>query len=102
MATVHALRRTPIGELSVEDLRLLVRQNVGLAHVLPLALELLRDNPMAEGDLYEGDLLAAVLTRSPEVWIGSPELGRELRLIVSELGDLTPFLQQDARRFLGL
>ena len=74
----------------------------GLAHVLPLALEVLRANPMAEGDLYEGDLLAAVLTGSPEVWPGSPELGRDLRLIVSELGDLTPFLQQDARRCLAL
>ncbi len=102
VATVHALRRKPIGELTVEDLRLLVRQDVGLADVLPVALEVLRDDPMAEGDMYEGDLLAAVLTRSPEVWSGSPELGRELRLILSELSDLTPFLKQDVERFLAL
>ncbi len=102
MATVHALRRKPIGELTVEDLRLLVRQDMGLAYVLPVALEVLRDDPMAEGDMYEGDLLAAVLTRSPEVWSGSPELGRELRMIVSELSDLTPFLKQDVERFLAL
>ncbi|MCP3766638.1 contact-dependent growth inhibition system immunity protein [Streptomyces sp. MAR25Y5] len=49
--TAHALRRRPIGELAVEDMRLLIGQNVGLAHLLPLALEVLRDDPMAEGDM---------------------------------------------------
>jgi hypothetical protein len=101
VTTVHALRRKPIGELTVEDMRLLIRQDVGLAHILPVALEVLRDDPMAQGDMYEGDLLAAVLTRSPEVWSESPELGRELRLIVSELSDLTPLLKQEVERFLA-
>ncbi|GAB2442863.1 contact-dependent growth inhibition system immunity protein [Streptomyces incanus] len=39
VATAHALRRKPIGELTVEDMRLLIRQNVGLAYLLPPALE---------------------------------------------------------------
>lgn len=38
MATVRELRRKPIGGLTVEDMRLLIRQNVGLAHLLPLAV----------------------------------------------------------------
>ncbi|MFJ4467761.1 contact-dependent growth inhibition system immunity protein [Streptomyces sp. NPDC089424] len=99
-ATVHALRRRPIGELTVEDMRLLIGQDIGLPHLLPLALEVLRDNPMAEGDLYEGDLLSAVLTRNPAVWTESSGLGRELRAIVSELTDLPPELRQKAERFL--
>lgn len=33
----------------------------------------------------EGDLPAAVLTRSPETWSKSPELGCELHLVVSDL-----------------
>lgn len=102
VATAHALRRKPIGELTVEDMRLLIRQNVSLAHLLPLALEVLRLDPMAEGHMYEGDLLAAVLTRSPEVWGKSPELGRELHLIVSGLSDLAPDLQREVERFLAL
>ncbi|MFE4801034.1 contact-dependent growth inhibition system immunity protein [Streptomyces sp. NPDC056708] len=65
VATAHALRRKPIGELTVEDMRLLIRQNEGLPYLLPLALEVLRLDPMAEGHMYEGDLLSAVLTRSP-------------------------------------
>ncbi|MBD0675166.1 hypothetical protein BU198_31820 [Streptomyces sp. CBMA156] len=101
VATAHALRRKPIGELTVEELRLLIRQDVGLTHVLPVALEVLQDDPMAEGDMYEGDLLAAVLTRRPAAWSESPELGCELRLIVSELGDLSPSLRRDVARFLA-
>ncbi|MDX3800048.1 contact-dependent growth inhibition system immunity protein [Streptomyces sp. AK04-3B] len=101
VATAHVLRRRPIGELAVEDLRLLIGQDVGLPYLLPLALELLRDNPMAEGHLYEGDLLAAVLTRSPSAWTEFPELGRELRVIISKSTDLPPDLQQKVERFLA-
>ncbi|WP_328498887.1 contact-dependent growth inhibition system immunity protein [Streptomyces sp. NBC_00414] len=101
IATVHALRRRPIGELTAEDMRLLIGQDVGLACLLPLALEVLRDDPMAEGDMYEGDLLSAVLTRSPAVWKEWPELGRDLVVIVSELTDLPPPLMQEAARFLA-
>ncbi|MFJ9695401.1 contact-dependent growth inhibition system immunity protein [Kitasatospora sp. NPDC101183] len=102
MATAHLLRRKPIGELNVEDLRLLIGQDVGLPYLLPLALEVLRNDPMAEGDMYEGDLLAAVLSRSPESWHDSPELRRELRLIVSELSGLTPSLEQAVEHFRAL
>ncbi|MFE9687873.1 contact-dependent growth inhibition system immunity protein [Streptomyces sp. NPDC006285] len=92
MATVRELRRKPIGGLTVEDMRLLLGQDVGLAHPLPLAVEVLRINPLAEGDMYEGDLLAAVLTRRAEVWNEFPELEREVRLIVGELADVPPAL----------
>ncbi|MEW1870515.1 contact-dependent growth inhibition system immunity protein [Streptomyces caelestis] len=102
IATAHALRRKPIGELTVEDMRLLIGQNEGLPHLLPPALEVLRLDPTAEGHTYEGDLLYAVLTRSPEIWSTSPELGRELRLIVSDLSDLAPHLEREVERFLAL
>ncbi|MEU3613383.1 contact-dependent growth inhibition system immunity protein [Streptomyces sp. NPDC006872] len=102
MATVRQLRRKPIGGLTVEDMRLLIRQDVGLAYLLPLAVEALRIDPMAEGDMCEGDLLAAVLTRSAEVWSESPELERDVRLIVSELADVPPTLKREVERFLAL
>ncbi|MGY1500156.1 contact-dependent growth inhibition system immunity protein [Streptomyces sp. QTS52] len=100
VVTAHALRRRPIGELTVEDMRLLIRQDVGLPYLLPMALEVLRDNPMAEGDSYAGELLSAVITRSPAAWVGSAELRYELRVIVSELvEDLPTSLQQEVERF---
>ncbi|MEE1739461.1 contact-dependent growth inhibition system immunity protein [Streptomyces sp. BE147] len=101
VATAHALRRRPIGQLTVEDMRLLIGQDIGLPYLLPLALDVLRENPMAEGDMYEGDLLSAVLTRSPSVWSESPGPGRELRTIVSKLTGLPPDLQQKVERFLA-
>ncbi|MGC4987610.1 contact-dependent growth inhibition system immunity protein [Streptomyces sp. DT193] len=101
VSTAHALRCRPIGGLTVENLRLLIGQDVGLAHLLPLALEVLRDDPMAEGDMYEGDLLSAVLTRSPVVRAEWPELARELATILSELTDLPPSLLQATARFLA-
>ncbi|MFC7842663.1 contact-dependent growth inhibition system immunity protein [Streptomyces sp. NPDC057382] len=101
VATTHALRRRPIGELTVENLRLLIGQNVGLRHLLPLALEVLRDNPMAEGDLYEGDLLSAVLTRDQVVWTDFPDLGDDLRVLVGALTALPPDLRKQAEMFLS-
>ncbi|MGV9573663.1 contact-dependent growth inhibition system immunity protein [Streptomyces nigra] len=102
MATVRELRRKPIGGLTVEDMRLLIGQDVGLAYLLPLAMEVLRVTPLAEGDMYEGDLLAAVLTRSAEVWRDFPELRREVREIVSELADVPPTLKREVEEFLAL
>ncbi|AWW42932.1 hypothetical protein DN051_38150 [Streptomyces cadmiisoli] len=100
VATAHALRRRPIGDLTVEDMRLLIGQDIGLPHLLPLALKVLRGNPMAEGEMYEGDLLSALLTRHPTVWTESSSLGLELRMIVAGLTDLPAELQQQVDRFL--
>jgi hypothetical protein len=58
--TVHALRARPLDSLDVEDLRILIGQEIGLDHLMPLALRTLETDPLAEGDFYPGDLLAAV------------------------------------------
>ncbi|MFE7595088.1 contact-dependent growth inhibition system immunity protein [Kitasatospora sp. NPDC057512] len=101
MATVRGLRHKPIGGLTVEDLRLLIRQDVSLAHLLPLAVEILRADPLAEGDLYEGDLLAAVLTRGEEVWRERPELRWEVGSIVSKPAEVSPALEREGAGFLA-
>lgn len=101
VTSVHALRRRPVGSPAAEDLRLLIRQDVGLPHLLPLALEALRDDPLTEGDMYEGDLLSAVVTRDPSAWGASPGLLRELHAIVSQVSGLPPALQQEVDGFLG-
>ena len=68
VARVHALRHAPIGTLSPGDLRILIGQGIGLAWVVPLALDLLENDPCVEGDLYPGDLHAAVAGVAPEHW----------------------------------
>ncbi|WP_136658755.1 contact-dependent growth inhibition system immunity protein [Nitratireductor sp. XY-223] len=59
--TCHALRRKPLDQFSTEDLRVMIGQDIGLYHLLPRAIDVLRENPLASGDLYEGDLLVSVL-----------------------------------------
>ncbi|MGW2913918.1 contact-dependent growth inhibition system immunity protein [Streptomyces asoensis] len=98
-ATAHALRSRPVGTLTVEDLRLLIRQDIGLAVLLPLAVEVLRDDPLAEGHMGEGDLLRAVLTRTSAIWSAYPELAKQLTDIVSGLSDLPPDLRSVVERF---
>ena len=47
VSSVHRLRRKPLVEFTIEDLRILIGQNVGLPYLLPLALERLEENPLA-------------------------------------------------------
>ena len=70
--TVHALRRRPIAELGIEDLRVMIGQHVGLPVLVPRALQVLEADPLAEGDFYPGDLLVAVVRVPAAYWIGDP------------------------------
>ncbi|MDR7277150.1 contact-dependent growth inhibition system immunity protein [Catenuloplanes atrovinosus] len=87
MEEIHRLRRVPVGALTVEDLRLLVGQEVALGVVVPLAVRLLEDDPLAEGDLLEGDLLAAVLRVPAVFWSGRPDLAGRLRARPADAGE---------------
>ena len=64
----HRLRRVPLREFTVENLRIMIGQNIGLEFLIPLALERLRDDPLAEGDCYPGDLLVNVLGAEATFW----------------------------------
>lgn len=68
------LRKIPISALTNENLRLLIGQRIGLEFILPMAMERLIENPLASGDLYQGDLLAAVAATSDDFWVSHAEL----------------------------
>lgn len=87
------LRRVQLKKLTVEDLRLLIGQEIGVDHLLPLALELLRQSPFAEGDCYAGDLLVNVLSISAPFWKQNPDWRTEVASIgrrAIELCDSSP------------
>ncbi|MFI7529446.1 contact-dependent growth inhibition system immunity protein [Nocardia salmonicida] len=65
---VHQLRRVPVGDLSIEDLRIMLSQSVGTVAILPRVLDLLEENPLSEGDFYPGDLLVAMLRLRRDHW----------------------------------
>jgi hypothetical protein len=79
----HELRKIPLVEFSVEDLRICIGQNFSLKYLIPLALEKLNENLFAEGDFYEGDLLQSVLTVNSNYWIDNPQLWNELNILIS-------------------
>ena len=81
VSTIHRLRRVPLRQFRVEDLRIMIGQNIGLQYLVPLALEHLRRNPSAQGDYYPGDLLKMVLSADAEFWQNHPEWHKEVEEI---------------------
>jgi hypothetical protein len=86
--TCHQLRKKPLKEFEIEDLRIMVGQNIGLTFLIPLALEKLRENILAEGDYYEGDLLNSVLTNKEIFWKERPDFFDKLEIMVNGNSEL--------------
>jgi hypothetical protein len=70
----HRLRVVPLEQFTVEDMRLLIGQRIGLPFLVPMALELLEGNPWVSGDFFPGDLLSSVLRVEPDFWTSRPDL----------------------------
>jgi hypothetical protein len=76
-----------VEDLEIEDLRLLIGQNEALDICIPLALEILKSNPMAEGDFFAGDLLKNTLQADIDFWKSNKELKNQLERIFIEQKD---------------
>jgi hypothetical protein len=85
VAACHRLRTKPIGDYSVEDLRIMIGQRIGLQFLVPLALEILERDPLAEGDYYPGDLLKSVLGVDESFWVGEWEWRDRLQELLSRV-----------------
>lgn len=64
----HKYRKLPIKDLTIEQMRLLISQKVGLEYLVGLAIDKLDKNVLAEGDFYEGDLLVAISNLPTKYW----------------------------------
>jgi hypothetical protein len=94
VTTVHRLRRKPLAEFTVEDLRIVIVQGIGLPFLVPLAVERLEEEPLAAGDCYPGDLLQAVLRAGEGFWANHPDSFQRVRKLVSRVKDLLPTLDE--------
>jgi hypothetical protein len=74
VGTCHRLRKKPLDAYSVEDLRIMIGQNIGVQFLLPLAVAILECEPLVKGDLYAGDLLAVTLAVPDAHWSAAPHL----------------------------
>lgn len=68
VTTCYRLRKKPLRDFCIEDLRILIGQNIRLDILIPLALETLRENILAEGDFFPGNLLKNILTSDTAYW----------------------------------
>jgi hypothetical protein len=71
MQRCTALRRKPLAQFTSEDLRIMLSQQIAVPILLPMAVAVLADNPLAEGDYYPGDVLDAVLRLPEQRWHGA-------------------------------
>ncbi|MDB6068275.1 MAG: hypothetical protein JWR26_4483 [Pedosphaera sp.] len=86
----HRLHRVPLCEFTVEDLRIMIGQRFSLKYLVPLALEQLLIDPMAEGAFYAGDLLASVLRAGRQFWQDHPDLRNEASAIAGQAVSSSP------------
>ncbi len=99
----HELRIKPLRDLTVEDLRIMVGQQVALVRLVPMALERLRPDSQGEDDAYPADLLASVLSVDTAFWERSPDSDVELRKLVEgarERFNLAPGLRELVETFI--
>jgi CDI immunity proteins len=88
-ANVHRLRRVPLKQYRLEDLRLMIAQQVGVTYLVPRALDRLEAHPLAAGDFHPGDVLAAVARLPDGFWSKHRQLlPRALRAIDAALARL--------------
>ncbi|MFD2768611.1 contact-dependent growth inhibition system immunity protein [Micromonospora eburnea] len=85
------LRRKPLAEFTVEDLRIMLGQEIGVPALLPLAIQVLLRDPMAEGDYYPGDLLRNVLRLPDSAWSNLRADRKRLASVLAKLVAGPPF-----------
>lgn len=90
-----ALRRVPLAQLSAENCRLLLGQQISPRYVVPLALKFLADNPLeGGGTMAPGAILGHILRLPAQFWVDHPELWWQTNEIVGELESLRQTLEE--------
>jgi hypothetical protein len=80
----HELRTKPLIDFTDNDLRFMIDQGVTVDRLVPLALERLRPDALAQGDPWSGNLLASVLRVNAAYWERSPDPDVSLRNITED------------------
>jgi hypothetical protein len=79
--TCALLRKKPLRELSNEELRVAIGQEMSVEILVPIALRRLAASPETHGDFYPGDVLMSVLRLAQEGWVRHPDWWVEAKSI---------------------
>ena len=71
-------RSKKLKDLSVDEIRVLLSQLIGLAYIVPLALNIVEQDPLISSGLYSGDLAVSLFNIDEEFWSNNPEWNNRL------------------------
>ena len=94
----HRLYRLPLCEFTMADYRRMIGQSICLEYLAPLALHYLQEEPFLEAELYEGDLLCALLTSEKEFWHSHRELNSAVEKLAADAESRLTELSTKAQR----
>ncbi|WP_295118575.1 contact-dependent growth inhibition system immunity protein [uncultured Chitinophaga sp.] len=82
--TCHNARKKKIKDLSLNELRTLLTQDIGIPYILPSVMEVLEKDLMTDTRFYPGDLLLAAVSMPETTWQGNMETGLRLKGMIVE------------------
>jgi contact-dependent growth inhibition (CDI) system CdiI-like immunity protein len=91
----HRLRKKPLKDFTVEDLRFMVGQQISLPILMPMALDVLElESPFAGGDMYPGALLESVLKVDAQFWQRHQRLWYRLDVVLTCMDSFRELMDQ--------
>ena len=93
----HRLHLISLKDFTIEDLRIMIGQNIGLDYLVPLAVEKLQKKPLSEGAFYPGDLLVSILRADLQFWLKNSDLQKEVTQIAERAFAQTSSLDEFER-----
>ncbi|MDB5271455.1 MAG: hypothetical protein JWP58_4495 [Hymenobacter sp.] len=73
VVTSHMLRKKPVDEFGVEELRFMIGQNIGTQYLMPRVLGMLEQTPLITDYHYPGEVLHSVLKLPNAYWLAHPD-----------------------------
>jgi hypothetical protein len=101
VVTSHSLRKKPIDEFGVEDLRFMIGQNIGTQYLMPRALGMLEQTPLVSDYHFPGEVLYSVLKLPDAYWSAHLEhLQRACKISQLALDKLAEICEQEKQYVL--
>lgn len=97
--TCNALRKKQLQDFTVEDLRIMIGQEIGVYFLIPIVIETLKENLFAEGNMYEGDLLKNVLEINTKFWDDNKNYWLEMNELIKNRRQEIKEMRFDSSKF---
>ncbi|HTV39849.1 MAG TPA: contact-dependent growth inhibition system immunity protein [Candidatus Sulfotelmatobacter sp.] len=82
-AWYRAVSDIPLEELAVEDICKACRQQIHVAHIVPIALRLLKAAPLT-GEMYDGELFVSLNSVGRNYWQDHKDEAMNLQLVAKK------------------